>query len=108
VSTYQARMVGERQGVVYVEVGFGDPAQNDRIVPDAIAAIQALGLRGGTGIHFNGPMSMPAAMAAAHAVGHLFQYVACFDPKLNAYVVAIAHGAEYRPGQLLAAEPAGI
>jgi CRISPR-associated protein Csx3 len=101
MDTYFARIVHESSAAVYVEIGFGTPAQNDQIVPDAIAAIQSLKLNGGIGIHFNGPISMPAAMAVAHAVGHLFQCVACFDPKLNSYVVAIAHGRDFRPGQLL-------
>jgi CRISPR-associated protein Csx3 len=40
-------------------------------------------------------------MAMAHAVAHLFGFVACFDPKLSAYVVAISHDPAYKPGQLL-------
>jgi hypothetical protein len=40
-------------------VAFGSPATDDRIVPDAIAAIEALGLPGGRGIRFDGPASLP-------------------------------------------------
>ena len=40
-------------------------------------------------------------MALAHAVAHLFQFVACFDPKMSRYVVVISHTAGIRPGDLL-------
>jgi CRISPR-associated protein Csx3 len=42
-------------------------------------------------------------MALAHAVAHLYGYVACYDPKLQGYVVAISHDPSFRPGQLLPA-----
>jgi CRISPR-associated protein Csx3 len=40
-------------------------------------------------------------MALAHAVAHLYGYVACYDPKLQGYVVAISHDPSVRPGDLL-------
>jgi len=98
---FDAQIVNESGGVVTVKVGFGLPETNQVIVPEAIAALAALNLKGGHGICFTGPVSIPAAMALAHAVAHLFGFVACRDPKLSAYVVAISHDPAYKPGQLL-------
>jgi CRISPR-associated protein Csx3 len=84
-----------------VKVGFRQPANNDQIVPAAIAAIQSLHLPGGRGILFDGAASLPVAMALAHAVAHLYQFVAWFDPKLGRFVVAISHAPDVRPGDLL-------
>lgn len=88
-----------------LRVGFGDPAQNDQIVKDAIARLKEMAtagdLSGGGVIKVNGPASLPVAMAIAHAIDHLFEAVACFDPKLGKYVVAITHGGAYKPGDLI-------
>jgi CRISPR-associated protein Csx3 len=94
-------ILSQTDDVVTIEIGFGDPAANTEIVPDAIAALAALKLSGGRGVRFTGPASLPVAMALAHGVAHLFGYVACYDPKLSAYVVAISHDPAIRPGQLL-------
>ena len=88
-------------GLVVLAISFAGPAPNNLIVPAAIEALAALHLTGGRGILFNGPASLPVAMALAHAVAHLYQFVACFDPKLGRYVVAISHTPDYRPGDLL-------
>jgi len=96
-----ARIVDEADSIVTIELSFGSPAANTQIVPDAIAALSQLHLKGGRGIHFTGPASLPVAMALAHAVAHLYGYVACFDPKLQGYVVAISHDPDFRPGQLI-------
>lgn len=101
MSSFWARQVSDFADVVTIEIGFGAPAQNDEIVPDAVAAVMALPLRAGVGLHINGPITVPAAMAIAHSVGHRFPYIACYDPKIDAYVVVIAHGPDHRPGQLL-------
>jgi len=87
--------------VVTVEIGFGTPAENDRIVPDAISAIASLGLTGGAGICFNGRASLPVAMAISHAVAHLYGFVACFDPKMERFIVAVSHKSGFKPGDLL-------
>ncbi len=89
-------------GVTTVSIGFGEPADNTRVVPDAAAALKELSLRGGRGLHFTGPASLPVAMALAHAVAHLYGYIACMDPKLSGYVVAISHDPAFLPGQLIA------
>ena len=88
--------------MVTLKLEFGStPGTNADIVPDAIRAIQSLKLGGGRGVRFNGPASLPVAMALAHAVAHLYGYVACWDPKLSGYVVAISHDPEFKPGQLI-------
>lgn len=88
-----------------LKIGFGDPAQNDDIVRTAAARIKSLidegTLAGGEIIRINGPASLPVGMVIAHKVGHLYQAVACFDPKLAQYVVAIAHGDKYQVGDLI-------
>ena len=104
---FTAAVVSEDGGVTTLKIGFGEPAENPQIVADAVAALGALKLAGGRGIHFNGPASLPVAMALAHAVAHLYGYVACFDPKLGGYVVAISHDPNVRPGQLLPAPATG-
>jgi CRISPR-associated protein Csx3 len=58
-------------------------------------------LAGGEVIRVNGPASLPVAMVLAHKLAHLYQAVACFDPKLGKYVVAIAHGDKYAVGDLV-------
>jgi len=65
---FMAQIVDEADGIVTVQVGFGSPATNVEIVPEAVSALAALGLKGGRGIRFTGPVSIPAAMALAHAV----------------------------------------
>jgi CRISPR-associated protein Csx3 len=76
--SFTAAITSESGGVVTVTIGFGEPASNTEIVPDVIAALASLKLQGGRGIHFDGPASLPAAMALAHTVAHLYGYVACF------------------------------
>lgn len=100
---FHATVFDQDAGITTVKVGFGAAAANTEVVPDAIAAIRALELAGGRGIHLDGPMSIPAAVAVAHSVGHLFGYVACFDPKLEGFVVAISHHPDFKPGQLIPA-----
>lgn len=88
-----------------LRVKFGEQAENDQIVKDAEARLDEMvesgELSGGQLIKINGPASLPVAMVIAHALGHLYGAVACFDPKLSKYVVAIAHGGVYRVGDLV-------
>ena len=105
MSAFSARFAGRVGHWDKIEIGFGAPAQNDRVVPDAVAAIAALGLAGGEGLLITGPASLPAAFAISHAVAHLYQFVAVYDPKLTAYVVAISHG-DRRLGELVREEAA--
>lgn len=89
-----------------LKMSFGAPAQNDMIVRDAVAAVKALGLTGGKLVKLNGPASLPVAIAIGHEVGHLFGAVACFDPKLAKYVVAVSHGTDFAVGDLIDADQA--
>lgn len=84
-----------------LKIGFVDPAENSQIVPAAIQAIQDLNLPGGKGVLFHGAASLPVSMALAHAVAHLYAFVACYDPKLSKFVVAISHTPAVRPGDLV-------
>jgi len=88
-----------------LKIGFGSPAQNDQIVKDAEVRLNEMvaagELAGGEVIKVNGPASLPVAMVLAHKLAHLYQAVACFDPKLGKYVVAIAHGGKYAIGDLI-------
>jgi CRISPR-associated protein Csx3 len=93
MSTYNVSLVpAQAEGTVLLKVAFGDPGQNDQIVKDAIKALDDLGQIGGKTCLVNGPASLPVAMALAHRLVHLLTEVACFDPKLGAYVVAVSHG----------------
>ena len=100
MSSYNVALV---EGVL--KVGFGTPAQNDQIVRDAEARLDEMvasgELKGGTLVRVNGPASLPIAMVLAHRLAHLFGAVACFDPKLGKYVVAISHHPEFALGQLI-------
>lgn len=72
-------------------VGFGEPGTNDTLVKDASEALKALGDVGGKLALMNGPASLPVACVLAHHLSHRFGAVGCFDPKLQAFVVAITH-----------------
>jgi CRISPR-associated protein Csx3 len=88
-----------------LKIGFGTPAQNDKIVKDATKSLDEMiktgQISGGEIMRINGPSSIPVAMVLAHGLGHLYQALACYDPKLNKYVVAIAHGDKYQIGDLI-------
>lgn len=83
----------------------GVPADNARLVREALTQMEALThsgqLAGGPLLRVNGPASLPVAFVIAHAVAHRYQAVAIFDPKLERYVVAIAHGPAFQPGDLI-------
>lgn len=99
---FTVNVAGTSEGVVTVALAFGkEPARNDDIIREALAEMDALGLKGGRGVKFNGPASLPVAMALGHKVAHLYGFVACYDPKLERYVVAISHDPDYRPGDLI-------
>lgn len=101
MQAYNARVVDISDGVITVQLRFGEPATNDRIVKDAIEAMAELKLEGGRGIKLNGPCSVPAAIAIGHAVAHMFGFVAFFDPKLERFVVCVSHDPGVRPGDLI-------
>jgi CRISPR-associated protein Csx3 len=100
MAAYKIEIVG---GIL--KVGFGQPAQNDQIVKDAETRLDEMiangELAGGKVLRVNGPASLPVAMVIAHSVGHLYGAIACFDPKLSKYVVAISHSPTYFVGELI-------
>ena len=105
MSLYQTSIGPTRaDGLTVVLLRFDEPANNDLIVPAAIKSLASLHLLGGRGLLFKGSASLPVAMALAHSVAHLYQFVACYDPKLEKYVVAISHTPDFQPGALIGNE----
>ncbi|MCM2373997.1 hypothetical protein [Aporhodopirellula aestuarii] len=101
MSLYEAKIVENTPDRLVVEVAFGEPATNDKIVPAAVSVVEKLQLTGGPMILFSGPMSLPVAFAVAHIVAHRYGVVGIHDPKLRAYVVAISHDPAHTVGSLL-------
>ena len=91
MATYKISAETTANGVL-LRLSFGEPAQNDQIVRDAVSALSELKLSGGETVLLNGPASLPVAVAITHGVAHLFNEVAVFDPKMAGYVVAVSHG----------------
>ena len=85
-------------------VGFGDPAQNDDIVRDALVALASLGEVHGVLALVNGPASLPVALVLGHHLSHRYGAVAVFDPKLGSYVVAVSHDPFRLVGSLISKE----
>ena len=90
-----------------LRVAFGVPSTNDQIVKDAVTRLDVMTkadeLSGGGLLKINGPASLPVAMILGHKLSHLFEAIACFDPKLNKYVVVISHSSNpnYVVGNLI-------
>lgn len=89
-----------------IEVGFNPdaPASNDVLVQEAHE--QSLVLKKdeslfGKVARINGAASLPVAMAIASNLCHVVPAVACFDPKMGKYVVAISHSPDYKVGDLI-------
>ena len=98
---YTAEIASVADGITTLRIAFAEPATNADALPDALAALDALRLPGGRGLKFDGPASLPIAMALSHRVAHLYGFIACRDPKLSRYVVAISHDPAVRPGDLI-------
>lgn len=90
-----------------LKVGFNPkaPAQNDEIVKDAYMRLGEMmengELPGGDLLKITGPASLPVALVIGHAVAHKYGAIGVFDPKLNKFVVSIAHGGKYQIGDLV-------
>lgn len=87
-------------------VGFGDPASNDEIVKEAQSLLDELVNNddvGGRLALINGPASLPVALVLGHALSHRYAVIGVFDPKMGAYVVAVAHGGDHRVGDVIPA-----
>ena len=102
MSAYSIKLEGNN----ILRIKFGDqPAGNDQIVKDANSQIETFiqdgKLAGGKLLKINGPASLPVAMLLGHKLAHLYETVACFDPKLEGYVVVSVHGGKYALGDVL-------
>lgn len=99
-STFNIALV---EGIL--KIGFGTPAQNDQIVKDVKERLEKMiaagELTGGEVLRVNGPASLPVAMLLAQKLAHLYQGIACFDPKLGKYVVSISSNDKYAIGDLI-------
>lgn len=88
-----------------LKIGFGEPAQNDQIVKDVEELLSEMiksgEIAGGEIVKINGPASLPVAMVICHKLSHLFGAIACFDPKMGKYVVAVSHNPKYSLGDLI-------
>ena len=105
--TYIVDIGAQSDRYTVLRVKFGAESGNGPKVIDCERELVGLDLKGGELCLVNGPASLPVSMVLAHKLGHLYQAVACFDPKEGAYVVSIAHGANYQPGQVIRAEKDG-
>ena len=92
--------------VTKATIGFGDPATNAEMLKELSEREGDLKRAAGYGklLVVNGPASLPIAMFLAHMVGHNFGAVACFDPKMAGYVVAISHDPDYVIGDVITLE----
>ena len=102
--SFKLTLEKDSDGSDLLRIGFGSPAQNDKILKDVVSLLDNLvkdNLKGGNLLKINGPASLPVAMHLAHAVGHIYGATACFDPKLNKYVVSISHDPKYAVGDLI-------
>ncbi len=100
--TYNVTVISNNGKEVILEVGFGDPANNDVIVKDAKAAIEAITSElEGKVVLINGRASLPVAAVLTHGVAHLTKAVGFYDPKLGKYVVAVSHDPAYAVGDLI-------
>lgn len=101
MSTHYTVTIDLNAPATTLKLAFGEPAQNDLIVRDAVATVRALDLKGGKVVRLNGPASLPVAIAIAHEIGHIYGVVATFDPKLGRYVVAVSHDPSFTIGDLI-------
>ena len=84
-----------------LRVGFGEPAQNDVIVREVNEFMEEQKRFGWKLLKINGPASLPVAFVLAHALGHLYEEIGVYDPKLNKYVNCISPGGEHNVGDLV-------
>jgi CRISPR-associated protein Csx3 len=86
-----------------LKMSFGDPANNAEIVKEVIKTCGEIKpqVMNGKILLLNGPASLPVACAISHAFAHLVPAIGCFDPKLNAYVVAISHSPDFEIGSII-------
>ena len=100
MSAYSIEIKGDE-----LQVAFGDPADNDDIVKDALERLKQMN-DDGTFDHthlvkINGPMSIPVAMVLALKLAVWCRVVACHDPKLDRYVVVASGDPALQVGDLV-------
>jgi len=100
MATYNISLDGDT-----MHIGFGEPASNDIIVQEVATTLNRMKasgeMMGGHLLKITGPASLPVAFVIAHSVLHIYGAVAVFDPKLQRYVVVVAHGADHHVGDLI-------
>lgn len=85
-----------------LQVGFGEPADNQQIVKDCAAGCQAVSNQiMGKLLRVNGRASLQAAMVISHAFGHIVPAIAVFDPKMGKFVIVVSHSPDFALGQLV-------
>lgn len=103
MSTFKvSNSVEVSENMVRVDIGFDEPATNVDCVRDAHYNAETVKNQlHGKVVLVNGPASLPVAMCIAHTFGHVCKAIACYDPKLAGYVVAISHDPDFELGQLI-------
>jgi len=98
MTTYNIKLDGDT-----LTIGFNPqkPATNDTIVKDALSQMSNVDCSGLPLLKISGPASLPVSMVIAHSVCHIVGAVACYDPKLGKFVVAISHNPDYKVGDLV-------
>lgn len=103
--SYQIALEPDAVGGPILWVRFVGQHQNDQIVCDAARRLEQLAgtslLQGAPLIRINGPASLPVMATITHAIVHSYEAIAVFDPKLNKYVVSVAHGPAHSLGELI-------
>jgi CRISPR-associated protein Csx3 len=106
--TYVVKLEKSEKDNHVLRIKFGTESHNGPKVRDAKAQLDALLNAGAfdtvSEVFVNGPASLPVAMTIAHSVSHVVEVVACYDPKVNHYVVSVAHGGKYTAGDVIEAD----
>jgi CRISPR-associated protein Csx3 len=79
-------------------------ANNDefvKYVDKHLSLMTSGGVFGGRLLLINGSCSLPIMAVIAHKLGRMYGAIAVFDPKLQSYVVSIAHGGSLAVGDLV-------
>ena len=88
-----------------LRIGFGAPANNDVIIKDVDKRLEEMRdngeLKSGPLVKVDGPASLPVAMVLASKLSELFDVIACFDPRMNRYIVVISRNPNLAVGTVL-------
>ena len=100
MSAYTVEIEGD-----VLKVGFGARTDNDVIAREAHHRLNEMNDRGEFDdidlVKINGPMSMPVAMVLALELAAWCRVVACYDPKLDRYVVVASEDSGHPIGELI-------